>query len=229
MSSNIVGYEKLNLKAGSFVMGATQFQLVGGGSGTLSDLFSANDIPYNTEIRVVNESGSYDIYKYLDEAYNPVTDDVEEGWADGFAELVKDPFDPGTGFWVKAPENYELTEAGEVPSEATITLTLTPGMFQMISDPYPEAFNPNKVTWENLEYNTEIRVPNASGSYDIYKYLDEAYNAQTDDVEEGWADGFAELVLTPIADIKQGFWIRSTAETPVKITFTNPTTASAGE
>ena len=224
VSSNIVGYEKLNLTAEKFAMCATQFELVGGGSGTLSDLFSATDIPYGTEIRFLNERGAYDVYKYLEEAYDEDADDFVPGWADGFENLVSTPVDVGTGYWVKAPENYDLTQAGQVANDATITLTLTPGMFQMISNPYPDGFNPNAVTWANLEYGTEIRVLNARGAYDVYKYLEEAYDEVADDFVPGWADGFENLVVASIADIKQGFWIRSNASNPVTITFSNPTT-----
>ena len=155
--------------------------------------------------------------------YDADKDDFVPGWADGFENLVSDPVDVGTGFWVKTPENYDLTQAGQVADDATITLTLTPGMFEMVSNPFPQGFNPNEVTWGNLEYGTEIRVLNASGAYDFYTYLEEAYDEDADDFIPGWADGFENLVTAPIADIKQGFWIRSTEDTPVTITFSNPT------
>ena len=222
VSSNIVGYEKLNLTAEKFAMCATQFELVGGGSGTLSDLFSGTDIPFGTEIRFLNERGAYDVYKYLEEAYDETTDDFVPGWADVGEELVSDPVDVGTGFWVKTPENYDLTQSGQVADDATITLTLIPGMFQMISNPYPDGFNPNAVTWNNLEYGTEIRVLNARGAYDVYKYIEEAYDETTDDFVPGWANVGEELVTDSIADIKQGFWIKS--DTATTITFSNPTT-----
>jgi len=228
VSSNIVGYEKLSLAKDVFAMGATQFELVGGGSGTLADLFSATDIPYGTEIRFLNAAGGYDFYRYLEEAYDPDLDDFVPGWADIREDKVSDPVVPGTGFWVKAPKGYELTQAGQVPTNATITITLTPGMFEMICDPFPEGFNPNAVTWGNLEYGTEIRVLNAAGGYDFYKYLEEAYDAVLDDFVPGWADIREDKVTAPIADVKQGFWIRSTADTPVTITFTNPSTTSSG-
>ena len=232
VSSNIVGYEKLNLTAEKFAMSAAQFELVGGGSGTLSDLFSATDIPYGTEIRFLNSNGAYEVFKYLEEAYDESIGDEGDfvpGWADVGEEIVKDPVKVGTGFWVKAPEGYDLTQAGQVATDATITLTLTPGMFEMVADPFPEGFNPNKVTWENLEYGTEIRVLNASGAYEVYKYLEEAYDesiGEEGDFVPGWANVGEELVSEPIADVRQGFWIRSTADKPVTITFTNPTSNS---
>ena len=100
-------------------------------------------------------------------------------------------------------------------------------MFQMVSNPYPVAFNPNKVAWSsNLEYDTEIRVLNASGAYDIYQYIEDAYDVVTDKEQPGWADGYAELVTSDIAGVGQGFWIRSTATTPISITFTNPSSSS---
>ncbi len=226
VSSNIVGYEKLTLTAGKFVMGATQFQKVDGESGTLSDLFSADDIPYGTEMRFLNASGAYEVYKYLEEAYDEDLDDFVPGWADGQEYLVADPVDPGTGFWIKAPEAYDLAQAGQVPTNETITVTLTPNMFEMVSNPFPEGFNPNAVTWGNLEYGTEIRVLNASGAYDVYKYLEEAYDEDADDFVPGWADGQEYLVTDSIAVVGQGFWIRSTEATAVSITFSNPSSGN---
>ena len=225
MSSNIVGYEKLNLAANTFAMSGVQFELVGGGSGTLSDFFSSSDIPYGTEIRFMNERGAYDVFKYLEEAYDEDTDDFVPGWADGFENLVSDPVDAGTGFWVKAPENYDLTQSGQVADASTITITLTADTFQMVCNPFPTGFNPNEVTWGNLEYGTEIRVLNSRGAYDVYKYLEEAYDEDTDDFVPGWADGFENLVVSDIATVNQGFWIKSATATT--ITISNPT-AKAG-
>ncbi len=226
MSSNIVGYEKLNLTAEKFAMSAVQFRKVGGTSGTLSDLFAAEDIPFGTEVRFLSSTGAYEFYTYIAEAYDEDLDDFVPGWADVREEKVSDPVTVGTGFWVKAPEAYDLTQSGEVAGDATITLTLTPGMFEMVANPFPQGFNPNEVTWGNLEYGTEIRVLNSSGAYDFYTYIAEAYDEDLDDFVPGWADVREEMVVAPIADIKQGFWIRSNADTPVTITFSNPTKSS---
>ena len=226
VSSNIVGYEKLELDKNVFVMGATQFQKVGGKSGTLSDLFSADDIPYGTEIRFMDTTGHYQYFKYLEEAYDEDLDDFIPGWADGFENLVTDPVDPGTGFWVSVPKNYDLTQAGQVATNRTIQITLTPGMFEMVSNPFPDAFNPNAVTWGNLEYGTEIRVLDATGHYQYFKYLEEAYDEDLDDFVPGWADGFENLVSDAIAPVGQSFWIRSVEDDPVTITFTNPSPSS---
>ena len=225
VSSNIVGYEKISLTADKFVMSAAQFEVVGGGGGTLSDLFSATDIPFGTEVRLLNEKGQYEMFTYLEEAYDEDLDDYVPGWANGDEYLVSDPVSIGTGFWVSSPENYNLTQSGQVATDGTVTLTLTAGMFQMIADPFPEGFNPNAVTWGNLEYGTEIRVLNAQGQYVFYTYLEEAYDEDLDDYVPGWADGDEYLVKANIANEGQGFWIKS--DTATTITFSNPT-AKAG-
>jgi hypothetical protein len=225
VSSNIVGYEKISLTADKFVMSAAQFEVVGGGGGTLSDLFSATDIPFGTEVRLLNEKGQYEMFTYLEEAYDEDLDDYVPGWANGDEYLVSDPVSIGTGFWVSSPENYNLTQSGQVATDGTVTLTLTAGMFQMIADPFPEGFNPNAVTWGNLEYGTEIRVLNAQGQYVFYTYLEEAYDEDLDYYVPGWADGDEYLVKANIANEGQGFWIKS--DTATTITFSNPT-AKAG-
>ena len=223
VSSNIVGYEKLSLTANSFIMSAVQFVSVGGNAGTMSDLFTATDIPYGSEARFVGDDGNYEFLEYVDEAYDEPNDDFVPGWADRDGYLITDVKTPGTGFWVKASEDYDLVQSGQVVDTASATVTIPAGMFVMASNPYPVAFNPNATTvnWgSNLAYGTELRVLNASGQYVFYEYVDEAYDEPNDDFVPGWADRDGYLVNGDIADVGQGFWIKS--ENAITITFTSP-------
>ena len=222
VSSNIVGYEKVSLSANAYYLSGIQFVKVGGEQGTLNDLFSATDIPYGTVIQFLNEEGMYDLYTYLEEAYDAEADDFVPGWGDGGEELVVDPTPPGTGFWIKSPENYELAQSGEVSSATAITLEVPAGAYTMISNPFPDGFNPNAVTWsDNLEYGTVIQVLNDQGMYDLYTYLEEAYDPETDDFVPGWGDGGEELVSSSITTSPaQGVWIKS--DKAVTLTVTLP-------
>ena len=216
-----MGYEKLNLTANSFVMSGIQFVNVGGDGATLSELFSATDIPFETEIRFLDESGVYQIYKYIEEAYDEDADDFVPGWGDGEDFLASDVQLPGQGFWVKAPETYSLAQAGQVIASGTYTVDVPSDSFMMIANPFPSPFNPNEVSWEGLDYDTEIRVLDSKGVYQIYKYIEEAYDEATDDFVPGWGDGEDFLVKDAIADSAQGFWIK--APKKVAITISNPT------
>ena len=59
---------------------------------------------------------------------------------------------------------------------------------------------------------------NASGSYDHFYYLEEAYDAQTDDFVTGWGDGGEEFVTENIASFGQGIWVKSTEAISLTIT-----------
>ena len=91
-------------------MSAAQFEVVGGGGGTLSDLFSATDIPFGTEVRLLNERGQYEMFTYLEEAYDEDLDDYVPGWADGDEYLVKTNIaNEGQGFWIKSDTATTIT------------------------------------------------------------------------------------------------------------------------
>ena len=221
VSSNIVGYQKLDLDAGAFVMSGIQFVKVGEDNGTLNDLFTSGDIPFGTEIRFLDSDGVYQIYKYIEEAYDEDADDFVPGWGDGSDYLSGDVNVPGEGFWVKAPSNYKLTQSGEVFPGQTATVTVEAGIFTMICNPFLVAFNPNDVNWgTGLQYGTEIRVLDDAGVYQFYKYIEEAYDEDLDDFVPGWGDGEDFIVKAAIADIGQGFWIKSPSK--LTLTFSNP-------
>ena len=213
VSSNIVGYEKLALTADDYKMGGIQFVGVGGGAVTLNDLFSSTDIPYGTEIMFLNESGSYDHFKYIEEAYDGK--DFVPGWADGDEYLVTDPVVNGSGFWVQAPEATTLTQAGQVSDEATESITIPANDYTMVCNPFPEGFNPNEVTWSSdLAYGTEIMTSSGDG-YAHFKYIEEAYDGT--DFVPGWADGDEYLVTTPIAGNGEGFWVLAPSEVTLSV------------
>ena len=220
-SSNIVGYQKVNLDAATYKMGGIQFVGVGEAAVSLNDLFTG-DIAYGTQIMFLDDSGAYDIYTYLEEAYDEEADDFVPGWGDGFENLVSAetlPVTAGTGFWYYPEEGTTVTQAGQVSTNETITVNVPAGQYTLVSNPFPKGFNPNDVTWNaDLPYGSEILTRDENGAYDIYTYLEEAYDEESDDFVPGWGDGFENLVAAPIADVGEGFWVKS--ETDATITFT---------
>ena len=218
VSSNIVGYEKVNLVNSTYKMGGVQFVSVGGTAGSLNDLFGGN-IEYGTEIMFLDEStGAYLTYKYLEEAYDEANDDFLPGWGDGDEYYVEAPVLPGTGFWYCPHADGSVIQAGEISSSGTVTISIPAGSYTMVSNPFPVGFNPNDATWDDgLPFGAMLMTLDASGAYVTYKYLEEAYDEANDDFLPGWGDGDEYLVTGEIAAPGEGFWVYSTVATSLTI------------
>lgn len=90
----------------------------------------------------------------------------------------------------------------------------------MIANPFPLPVNLNSLTWTGLTYGDTAQVLQSNGqAYDIYTYLEEAYDPIGDEFVPGWGDGQEDLMSTPIP-VGQGFWLSPAAS--VTATFTAP-------
>ena len=217
VSSNIVGYEKVSLTDATYKMSGIQFVNVGGANASLNDLFVGN-IAYGTEIMFLDPSGAYITYKYLEEAYDEDNDTFVEGWGDGDEYLVSNPLANGSGFWFCPHADGDVTQAGQVSAEGTVTISIPAGAYTMVCNPFPTGFNPNSATWgDNLAYGTMIMTLDASGAYVTYKYLEEAYDEDADTFAPGWGDGDEYLIKTDIADVGEGFWVYAPSATTLTI------------
>lgn len=220
-SANIVGYQGTTLEAEKYYMVAVQFDAVAGeGAGTaIKDLVKGN-LSYGIELSVLKADGTYDIYKYIAEAYDEGIDDFIPGWADGGENLATRLLQPGTVFWLKAPSTTTVTIAGQLLSDASKDFVIPAGKYSMLGNPYPVAANPNALTWTGLTYKDELSVLKTDGTYDIYKYIEEAYDEKADDFVPGWADGGENLITSAIMPVGQGAWIKPAAE--LTVTFASP-------
>jgi hypothetical protein len=102
-SANVVGFNGTTLAAETYYMVAAQFDAVAGdGAGiAIKDLVKGN-LPYGTEMQILRAGGGYDIYKYIEEAYDEMTDDFIPGWGDGGDNFVTTGVIPaGQGAWIK--------------------------------------------------------------------------------------------------------------------------------
>ena len=218
----MVGYNGSSLKANTYYMVATHFDEVAGtGTGiAIKDLVTGN-VPYGTELSILRPTGGYDIYKYLEEAYDEATDDFIPGWGDGADNLAARKVTPGMVFWLKAPSDSNVTIAGGVLADASKAISFVAKEYSMLGNPYPVAVNPNALTWEGLTFGDELSVLKPTGSgYDIYKYLEEAYDETTDDFIPGWGDGADNMITTGIIPVGQGAWIKPAAA--LTATFASP-------
>jgi len=214
-SSNIVGYEKVDLAANTYFISGVQFVKVGGENASLNDLLSG--VPYDTELLFLNERGTYDRYSFLEEAYVEEDDTYVEGWGDSDEYYTSEAFAVGTGFWVKPKTVSSLTQVGEVSNSSSIVVDLPADQYVLVANGLPKSFDPNDATWNGLEFDTEILVLNNRGTYDRFSYLEEAYDEQVDDYVEGWGDSDEYLVIAPIVGPGVGFWIKSPSTTSVTI------------
>lgn len=200
---------------------AAQFDDVNGnGSGiAVKDLVTGN-IPYGAEMQVRLPAGDYDIYKYIEEAYDETLDVFGPGWADGGDNLATAKIAPGAAFWFKTDTACNVNIAGKILEDASKTVNVNAGIFSMIGNAYPSDVNPNAVEWTGLTYGDEMQVRLDAGDYDIYKYLEEAYDEVKDEFVPGWADGGDNLVTTAVLRSGRGAWIKPTAA--VSVTWENP-------
>ena len=218
VSSNIVGYEKVSLTDATYKMSGIQFVGVGEVVAGLNDLF-CGEIAYGTEIMFLDQtSGAYITYKYLEEAYDEDADEFLPGWGAGDEYYVTDPVPAGSGFWFCPHSDGDVTQAGQVTTSDSVSISIPAGAYTMVSNPYPTGFNPNSVQWdENLAYGTMIMTLDASGAYITYKYLEEAYDEDADTFAPGWGDGDEYLVKSDIAAAGEGFWVYAPVATSLTV------------
>ncbi len=244
-SANIVGYTEVSVAAGNFCMIGAQFTGVGQSTIAMGDLiqgdFAAalykNRASQAPQVQILDASGSgYATYYYLSDAYDEDADDDVEGWANASGDLVTAvTLKPGDSVWFKAIANTTLQLKGEVIAEAstgankvlTITTT-TANQFSMIANPFPTVLDINAVTWTGLPQvlyknratqAAQIQVLDASGSgYATYYYLTDAYDEDTDDDVEGWANASGDLTSTSIGQ-GLGFWLKLPSASTVTASF----------
>lgn len=198
-------------------MCASQFDGVGGtGEGIPLCELIKGDVAYGTQIQIRNSAGTYDIYKYLAECYDADKDDFVPGWGNVGEELATLKVAPGTAFWFQAASDCNVSISGEILADSSKTLNLPANTFSMVSSPYPYAVNPNELTWTGLSYGDQIQVRNAMGTYDIYKYLQECYDADKDDFVPGWGNVGEELVAADVIPVAAGVWIKTASAATVK-------------
>ena len=113
VSSNIVGYQKLDLRNGFTIVG-NQFLNVGADTKDIQELVAPDtdmvgldeNLNFQTELRVWSGTG-YDIYGWDSEG-DPQFPGSDHKWVNGDLEVVNVTIPMGQGFWIKS------TKAGTV-------------------------------------------------------------------------------------------------------------------
>ena len=236
VSSNIVGYEKIQLSAGYNMVGV-QFLNVGGEDKSLStfsvldDSFEGYDDNYDfpTKMQIWNGNG-YDYYGWAGTSGTEVDDDpsLDFTWTDTEAEAVDDvELTASSAVWIKAANAGVMTISGEVPT-GTITVNLVKG-FNMVANPFPQAIPVTSFGVldssfagydDEYEFPTKMQVWNGNG-YDYYGWAGTSGTEVDDDpsLDNTWTDTEAEKT-DAVIPFGGAVWIK--AEKAGTITFTSP-------
>ena len=228
VSSNIVGYEKITITPGLNMIG-NQFLAVGGDSfQNINEMFKGSDGfiagtgDDNADSILTWNGSAYDNIYYLDDYTEPYewynTKDLDNA--------TTDTVTTGQGFWLKhlGTESITATLAGEVPSDATITVTLVPGL-NFVANPYPMAICPNSdyftvsgsVAGTGDDNADSILTWNGS-AYDNIYYLDD----YTEPYEWYNTKDLDNAVSTPILEPAMGFWYKHLGSENATLTFSKP-------
>ena len=160
VSSNVVGYEKVNLVKG-FTQIGVQFQNVGATDGSimLNDLSFSGLAGYDFDNFLTGDtvtmwdaaSQSYSVtYSWSGNGSTeyaiPANVWFDEGEFTGQAEV---PLEAGSSVFVRSAAAAGMTQAGEVIGGATVKKDLSKG-FTQLANPFPVAFDINDATYEGL-------------------------------------------------------------------------------
>ena len=229
VSSNIVGYTKVNVVSGlNMISGA--FVAVGGENADINASVVSSDLPAATMAKfwdATTKSYSTLIYYpdpddgiYEDDSYE---NNLGAGWGDSDAIVVDKEMVPGTGFWVQSPSAATITLCGEV-STNSVDVSLVAGL-NFVGNPFPGQIDISAITSSDLPAATMAKFWDAtSKTYStLIYYPDPDDGIYEDDSYEnnlgaGWGDSDAIAVDFPL-DAGTGFWIQSPSAATITISY----------
>ena len=236
VSSNIVGYNKVNLSKGYNAIGV-QFVNVGGDPKTLLDVVRLDDTydgytsayKFPNQMQIWNGNG-YDFYGWAGTSGTDVDDDasLDYTWTDLDAEAVDDVELPAfSGLWLNVASAGTATLSGEVVV-TNVTVQLSAG-YNMICNPFPAAvpvtsFGKLDASFDGYtaayKFPTQMQVWNGNG-YDFYGWAGTSGTDVDDDasLDYTWTDLDAEAV-DAVIPIGGSVWIN--ADHAGTITFSSP-------
>ena len=242
VSSNIVGYQKINLVTGYNMVGA-QFKNVGEGTltrpistiGMLDSRMSGydNEWTYTTEMLVWDPSTlGYTTYGWAGTSGTDVDDDAsyDNQWLDQGTEITTDTISITSGFWIHTSETGTMTISGEVTTNSTVTVNLVAG-YNLVANPFPAevpvksfgTLDPSMPGYDSeWTYDTELLVWNpATLGYTTYGWAGTSGTDVDDDssYDNQWLDQGTEITTDKIP-AGSAVWIH--AGTAGSITFTFP-------
>ena len=213
-SANIVGYMTPTTVEDDFNMIAIPFYNVDG-SGldfnrdiTVKGVATGEGAQECDFVHVyINSDGWYFLYNHHDELAPGQRGHMDDGWYttddEEIGDYFPDGFPVGTAMWYEAyadgerSEPLSITFSGEVEGAKSVTLeNLAGDDFNMISNPYPVAWDPNNaeaVQFENVATGEGAQdcdfihvYINGDGWYFLYNHHDELAPGQRGHMDDGW-------------------------------------------
>ena len=240
ISSDIVGYSNKDTAAAKWSILGVQFTTVKG-EYKLNDLVSGlTGVNYddggawkNTapQIQVPNGVG-YDLYYYLNDAWDEVKQTTVPGWADTVGNLAPAAtVTPGVAVWLKSPTVDGTACVSGAVDGADSADVACPVTFALRANVFPVSVKLNTAnvtssdivgstydeggTWKNTA--PQIQIPNGVG-YDLYYYLTDAWDEVKQITVPGWADTVGNLATGATITTAQGFWTKGVGS-PFTLTF----------
>ena len=203
-SSNIVGYQKVQLQPG-FNFVAPQFVAVGGDSIDLQSVrldVADEDVSYVDNVQILDDGGAT-IAAY---AWLPAADTAsgeKSGWVDNdTGDLAEVEVNNGLSVLIEANDDSTVTISGEVPTD-TATITSVAG-FNWIGNSSPKPIDIQDIQIdiadEDVTYVENIQILDDGGAtIAAYAWLPAADTASGE--KSGWVDNdtgdLAEVTLQP--------------------------------
>ena len=231
MSSNIVGYEKIEVPVNKMDIVAVQFKAVGGADNfvDIQDITVEGYGEKGTDwIKIYDPSTSRytTAYYWGEEAdggvYDPDDEDYENplgaGWGDVDQFAVETTLDAGQGIWTQSETGGKLVVSGEVVTDNTVTVPVN--KMTLVGNPLPMAVPLQNITVEGYgEKGTDwIKIYNPATSRYVTAYYwgEEAdggvYDPADEDYENplgaGWGD-VDQFAIDATILVGQGFWTQT--------------------
>ena len=213
VSSNIVGYHKLNVDPDNNQIVGVQFTTVGANTLDIQDLV-LEGVADGDRIQFFN-GVTYDAYLYAEETYDETgEEDLGPGWTDEVTGLrAERALIPGQAFWLRASgESATMTFGGEVKPDGSYSANCG-GVFALVAVPTPVKKDLQSVTFENIADGDRIQFFNGT-TYDAFTYAEETYDETgEEDLGPGWTDEASGLRAEKEVQLNDGFWLMSESDT----------------
>ena len=231
VSSNIVGYEKINVPVNAQNIVGVQFKAVGGTDDAISlqslspEGYSARGTDWIMIYDPVTSAYTKAFY-WGEEADGGVYESPDEdadclgpGWGDSNQTVIDIDIKNGEGFWTKSVAGGTLTVSGEVSSDNTVTIPAN--QMLLVTSKYPGQVNLQSIvpTGYSARGTDWIMVydPSTSSYTKAFYWGEEAdggvYESPDEDADclgPGWGDS-NQTVINLTLEYGQGFWTKSVA------------------
>ena len=209
VSSNIVGYNKVDVTANSFDILGSQFTNIGETDIDIQDLIT-DGLSESDNILFFNGTG-YDSFTFFEVTFDEDWNELGAGWQDdasGFRAVKT--IAPGEAFWIKPVATKKMTFSGEVSAENTYTF-VGGNANKLVAIPVPQKVDLQDVTFENIAESDSIQIYNGNG-YDSYTYFDVTFDEDWNELGAGWQDDSTGARSTKEVDLGKGFWIKAASD-----------------